>query len=306
MLGGRATAARRDVVRLLHLAALFLAFDDVQASPVTLCDLTADPVAYDRQAVEITTFVSHGFEDFTLFDPRCPDADYEVWVEYGGRFASGTIYCCGVGGDRTREKPLVVEDVVTTIVEDDRLRQFDRLVQRQPDAVVRAVLRGRFFAAEKTDSLGSGYGHFGMHSLFVIEEVLSVDPHDLAGTDYRASTSPDFGSYDCVRELEAVTRPATVEQQRLAEAGPRAWAFTDHRRVAAEAVRAKLGDPPGLRLRFIRREQGRITYKATLPGRKNTWWILVSRPYWLTFSAADRRRIAWIAVGVEETGCEGH
>jgi hypothetical protein len=41
-------------------------------TPVTLCDLITDPAAYDRKVVAIAAFVSHGFEDFTLFDHTCP------------------------------------------------------------------------------------------------------------------------------------------------------------------------------------------------------------------------------------------
>jgi hypothetical protein len=161
---------------------------------VTFCDLIAKPQEYDREVVEVVAFVSHGFEDFTLFDPRCSSEMPRVWLEYGGTFSSGTIYCCGIGDERVREAPLVVDDVVTTIVDDRTLRQFDRLVQRAPDSIVHATLRGHFFAGEKRDLPGgtfwTGYGHFGLYSLFVIEQVVAVDAHDLRNVDYRASVDP--------------------------------------------------------------------------------------------------------------------
>ena len=294
-------------VRAVVLATLLLAFRHAEA-PVTLCDLAADPAAYDHRSIEITAFVSHGFEDFTLFDPRCPDADGRVWVEYGGRFASGTIYCCDVGDERTREKPLVVEDVVTTIVENAKLRQFDHLVQRRSESVVHAVLRGRFFAGEKTDLPGgtywTGYGHFGLHSLVVIEEVLSVDPQDLPGSEYGGAADAGIASAECIQQRRGMSRPMAIEEQRQAETGTRTWAFTNPTGVAAEAVHGILGDQPGLRLRASRTDQGRITYRATVRGRPSTWWIVVSRPYWLTFYAADPRRTVWTAVAIHETGCE--
>src|SRR5580704_11993161 len=39
---------------------------------VTICELTKDPAAYNQKLIEVTGFVSHGFEDFTFLDPSCP------------------------------------------------------------------------------------------------------------------------------------------------------------------------------------------------------------------------------------------
>ncbi len=252
------------------------------AAEVPVCDLLADPAAHDREVVELTAFVSHGFEDFTLFDPRCPAGLPRVWVEYGGRFASGTTYCCGLGGQRTRKAPLVVDGVETGIVVDGKLRQFDRLVQRGPASIVHATLRGRFFAAR-------AFGHFGLFSLFVIEQVVSVDPHDLRGVDYRGDADPPDA--DCVsrRKLESA---GMLERQRQADAGARTWAFTDPKRVAAETV-------PGASLRQVSKGPGRVTYRDA----RKKLWIVVSRPYWLSFVAAKRGRVAWVPIAVFDTGC---
>src|SRR5260370_21897167 len=38
---------------------------------VSLCELQKDVDAYNHKLIEVTAFVSHGFEDFTLFDPTC-------------------------------------------------------------------------------------------------------------------------------------------------------------------------------------------------------------------------------------------
>jgi hypothetical protein len=43
-----------------------------QPVSVTVCQLKNDPPAYNHKLVELTAFVSHDFEDFTLFDPTCP------------------------------------------------------------------------------------------------------------------------------------------------------------------------------------------------------------------------------------------
>ena len=43
-----------------------------QPEVVTVCQLKSDPPAYNHKLVEVTGFVSHDFEDFTLFDPTCP------------------------------------------------------------------------------------------------------------------------------------------------------------------------------------------------------------------------------------------
>jgi hypothetical protein len=56
--------------------------------------LSKDPAAFNHQLIEVTAFVSHGFENFTLYDPLCSGWP-GVWLEYGGTAASGTMYCCG-------------------------------------------------------------------------------------------------------------------------------------------------------------------------------------------------------------------
>jgi len=78
-----------------------------QPATVTICQLKSAPAAYNHKLVEVTGFVSHAFEDFTVFDPTCPSWP-GVWLEYGGKAKSGTMYCCGVTADRHRPKELKV------------------------------------------------------------------------------------------------------------------------------------------------------------------------------------------------------
>src|SRR5439155_20768565 len=99
-----------------------------QPESITVCQLKSDPAAYNHKLVEVTAFVSHGFEDFSLFDPTCPSWP-GVWLEYGGKRKSGTMYCCGVTADRHRPKELKVEDIAIPLTDNDQLREFDRLIQ---------------------------------------------------------------------------------------------------------------------------------------------------------------------------------
>jgi len=54
---------------LVSFSAIAMCEDAPQA--VTVCQLKGDPAAYNHKLVEVTGFVSHAFEDFSLFDPTC-------------------------------------------------------------------------------------------------------------------------------------------------------------------------------------------------------------------------------------------
>jgi len=70
---------------------------------VTYCELSRDPAAYNHEVVRLTAFVTHGFEDFHVVEPNCPTQDFSVWLMYGGKAESNTIYCCpGEAGRETR------------------------------------------------------------------------------------------------------------------------------------------------------------------------------------------------------------
>src|SRR5205085_4356783 len=115
---------------------------------VTLCQLKNDRAAYNHKLVELTGFVSHGFEDFTLFDPSC-SSWLDVWLEYGGTQASGTMYCCGVSADRSRPKTLVVENISIPLTVDNQFREFDGMLQRSPDTTLHATIIGRFLSGRQ-------------------------------------------------------------------------------------------------------------------------------------------------------------
>ena len=147
---------------------------------VTVCQLLSDPGHYNHALVEVTGVVGHGFEDFTLRSADCANTDHGsgVWIEYGGREASGTMYCCGVTRSRNRPDVLTIEGVTTQLKDDQAFRNFDEIIQKEPYAKARVTLVGRFFSGEpKKFPRGTfwvGYGHMGLFSLLVIEQVLSA------------------------------------------------------------------------------------------------------------------------------------
>ena len=49
---------------------------------ITVCQLKSDPARYNHKLVEVTGFISHGFEDFGLFDPKC-ESKNSIWLDYG-------------------------------------------------------------------------------------------------------------------------------------------------------------------------------------------------------------------------------
>ena len=182
-----------------------LGFAQEQALPVTVCQLQDDPAAYNHRLVEVTAFVSHGFEDFGLFDLAC-HSPQAVWLEYGGKAKSGTMYCCGETADRHRPKQLTVENIPIPLVENEQFREFDRLVQPpfrsgRTGAITHATLVGRFFSGRKTvypkGTFWGGYGHMGCCSLLAIQEVKSVDAQSRDDLDYGASNDqPNIAKLD--------------------------------------------------------------------------------------------------------------
>jgi ferredoxin-thioredoxin reductase catalytic subunit len=276
---------------------------------VSPCELKKDPGLYNHKLVEVTGFVSHGFENFTLFDPTCPEWP-DTWLEYGGTAASGTMYCCGVTAARSRPKSLVVENIPISLVEDERFQLFDKLLQRSPDSVVRATIAGRFFSGEKISyparvSWG-GYGHMGCCSLLAIEQIVSVEPHTSIELDYGYySDQPDLEKLGCgnyrflteLREFENI-----LKAQVLADSAQADWFFTDPQRVATERL-AKLlmVDPNSIELKQTRKLQGRVIYDWHPRGKRTRYMVVVSRPYWLSFYAKDPKNVAWVVLAAFES-----
>ena len=281
-----------------------------QAEKITICELKSDPGKFNHKLIEVTGFVSHGFEDFALFDPNCP-AWPAVWLEYGGTNVSGTMYCCGVTAARTRPKQIRVENIPISLVNDEKFQEFDKLIQRG-DTQIHGTIVGRFFAGEKQESATStywaGYGHMGCCSLLMIQQVLAVDPQNRNDVDYRASADqPNLDKVGCgFRDLLPLEPQAEIiAAQRSADDGTRDWAFNDPKRVAVDALAQSLhrASDSGIKLELVRQLQGRIIYEWKPRQMKVSYMIEVSRPFWLSFFSRDPKKVAWAAIAVYEMGC---
>src|SRR5260370_8423474 len=90
---------------------------------VTICQLKSDPAKYNHKLIEVTGFISHGFEDFGLFDPMC-EAKGNIWLDYGGTKASDTMYCCGVAPSHTIPQNVSVDGKTIPLVHNDPFTTF--------------------------------------------------------------------------------------------------------------------------------------------------------------------------------------
>jgi hypothetical protein len=283
---------------------------------VTLCDIKDKPTLYDHKLLEVEGFVSHDFEDFSISTPECPNS-LAIWLEFGGKRKSRTIYCCGGSAERTRTKHLEVEGISVPLVEDQLFRKFDKLIQPpfrsgNHGSVVHAIIIARFFLGEKQEygdkggwSWG-GYGHFGCCSLMVIQQVRSVDSQDRDDLDYGVSSDqPDlhklgYGNFKAV--IDSASNKETYAIQQHAEKEHTAWIFDDPRRVATDALAALLKvDKASLAsIKETQQGQGRVTYEWRDPENGRYYMLILSRPYWLSFYAKDPKKVAWILVAAYE------
>lgn len=155
---------------------------------VSLCEIKAHPENFLHKLVEFTATASHGFEDSMVDDSRCswPKNGLGIWMEYGGKRSTATMYCCGVSPKPDRDDTLIVDGIRLDLVDDDTFRAFDKRLhpkharQRSSDTV-RATLRGRIFAryegimGTQQNPAWRGYGHMDCCILFVVTQVISVE-----------------------------------------------------------------------------------------------------------------------------------
>jgi hypothetical protein len=280
---------------------------------VTVCELKANPAEYNHKLIELTGFVSHGFEDFGLFDPSCPSWPY-VWLEYGGTKKSGTMYCCGVSADRSRPKELVVEGIEVPLTTDEHFDMFDTLLHNPPDTVVHTTLIGRFFAGQQTRFPNGevewvGYGHMGCCSLLAIQQVISIEPHDREDLDYRSSPDqPHVKKAGCGIQDLVPPWPYSewVKAQQAADLQGSDFAFDNPRQVATAALNglAKLDESTATKLKEKQHSKGRVIYELKKAEGKTFYMIVVSKPYLLSFYAKDPKRVAWVVIGAYKSSCE--
>ncbi|HEX7295736.1 MAG TPA: hypothetical protein VF251_08300, partial [Pyrinomonadaceae bacterium] len=264
---------------------------------------------YNQKLVKVTAFLSHGFEDSSFFDSACPSSRFNIWYDFGGKRSTGTMYCCGVVPSVTRPKDVVVEDIPIPLVVDQNFEILDRLLRRPGGGLAHGTFIGRFFSGQKQKNADGadwwvGYGHMGMSSLFMVQQVLRVDPHDRTDVDYDSSqTYPDFGKDDCfyqnLQEFESA-----IELQKQADADGGSWMFEDPKRVAVEALAKQLNlNPSALsNIRLRRQAQGRMFYEWRSNPENRSFVVAVTRPYLLVFYAKTRK-VAWVPSGVYRHSC---
>jgi hypothetical protein len=294
-----------------------VAFAQDQPKQLSVCELKTDPAAHNHELVEVTAFVSHGFEDFTLFDPTCPSWP-AVWLEYGGTSKSGTMYCCGVTADRHRPKQLVVEGISIPLIENDTFHEFDKLIQPpfrsdRHGAIAHATIVGRFFAGREMrypkGTCWGGYGHMGCCSLLAIQEVKSVNSQDRDDLDYGASPDqPDIDKKGCGYRILTPLEPASdlIKTQEHADLGQSDWVFDDPKRVATDAIAQFIGRDSGsiAELTQKRKGRGRAVYEwKPAENKQEAYMVVVSRPYWLSFYSRDPARVAWVVIAAYVSSC---
>jgi hypothetical protein len=285
-----------------------------KAREVTFCELSRDPASFNHQLVRLTAFVSHGFEDFSLGEPTCRTQGFSVWVMYGGKAQSNTAYCCpGETGSKTRPESLTIEGVQIPLVQDSTFRGFTELLKKEPDTTVRVTVEGTFFSGVKRTINGStswgGAGHLGCCSLFAIDRVVSFEPHTRTDLDYTSEAGwyEKEGCDNGIRYERQVSISYSdsavdeaIAEQRNADSGERAWAFTDPERVAMESLKPFYpGQIPDLHR--VKKTSARQVFHWK--NGKNRVVIVVTRPYWLSFYSASKT-VVWVGTMVKEAGCD--
>jgi hypothetical protein len=287
------------------------------ARTVSYCDMVMNPGKFDRTLIRITGFVTHGFEDFSFGEPHCSIASdrFSVWLTFGGNVQSNTIYCCpGEWGNQRRGQPLKVDGVPVPLVEDKTLAQFQAVIEKENNTVVRATLIGQFLSGEKqssgTSSWWGGYGHMGCCSLLIIQKVEGFEGHIRTDVDY----SNEGGWYEEVGcEAQSMRYPRHVNisfggdaarkaiaEQSAADAGTRTWAFSDPVRVATEAFQhVYSGTTPSFRK--IKTTSVRHVFRWRRGKRIVN--VVVTRPYRLSFYSKTGH-VVWVASTLQEAVCQ--
>lgn len=281
---------------------------------VTYCELSRDPAAYNHALVRLTAFVTHGFEDFQVTEPDCPTQHFSVWLMYGGKAESNTVYCCpGEAGRETRSDVLTVEGVQVPLINDLTFQQFIELLKKEPDTTVRSTVVGRFFSGAKetfdTGTFWRGFGHMGCCSLLVIERVESFEPHTRTDLNYttEAGWYEDEGCkwgseqnllHVSVNNWDGGAQKGIAEQEK-ADRG-QSWAFTDPQRVALESLKLLYPDQLPI-LRNVKKTPARQVFRWR-SGNKSVV-VVVTRPYWLSFYAGSKS-VAWVTTMIKEARCK--
>ena len=305
------------IIALFVCPAVYAQSNTHSAAPepraVTFCDLAEHPAAHNGGLVRITSFVTHGFEDFHLADPTCATQGFRVWVMYGGKAQSDTMYCCpGEAAAKERSAPLSIDGLEIPLVNDSKFQQFTTLLKNEPDTTVRFTAVGRFFSGQKQTVNGvthwGGAGHMSCCSLFAIQRVESFEPHTRGDLDYTSEAGwyeNEGCKYKTLRYVRHVSIPypegvaEVIAEQRKADSGEGSWAFNDPQRVASESLKTLYPDEVPV-LKRMKNTRARQVF----------WWnrknnrvvVVVTRPYWLSFYARSNS-VAWVSTNIKEAGC---
>lgn len=274
--------------------ATFAQTNDEQPVKVTPCELKKNPPLYNQRLVEVTGFFANAFEGHIVFDPRCSG-----W--------SGTWYTFS-------EVSEVVESIRITPVKDAGFNDFFWFRKNRPQQIARATVVGRFFSGTKTAGARveywGGYGHFGCCSLLAIQQVIAIDLNQRPDLDYRATVDqPNIDKPGCGYTIltdDEQPSPAFIKAQADAEQTQKDWVFTDPKRVATNRLAQILFvDQNSISLIQTKQGPGRFIYRWQPKGKRKSYMVVVSRPYWLSFYAADAKRVAWTLIGAFEESCDG-
>jgi hypothetical protein len=151
---------------------------EAKAEDVSVCDLKNDPARYNHASVKVSGYFSRGFEDSTLYDPGCK-SDQWIWVELGGKRSIDVMYCCGSTPKPTRDEELEVEGIKLPLTEDANFEKYNKFLADGKN--VKATVIGTYFSGERIQYskelpvFYGGYGHMGIGSLFVVQQVRSVE-----------------------------------------------------------------------------------------------------------------------------------
>ena len=156
-----------------------------------------------------------------------------------------------------------------------------------------------------------GFRTHGVLQLVRYQEIKSVSPQDRDDLDYGASDDqPDFGKAGCGYRSLTPIEPGgdAVHAQQKADRDPKSEAFDDPEFVATGFLKTllKLDPQRPLNLAEKRKSQGRIVYEWSKTGKPETYMIVVSRPYLLSFYANDPSRVAWVVVAAYASSCESN